>query len=97
VYLDDFKVEVLLVADGVSGSYGRSLLRLEPRALGVRLVACIWRTRLPGCSLALFGCLDLPLGLAALVQDSPPGLALEKRQNRPFFLGLARSVRRLVR
>jgi hypothetical protein len=65
--------------------------------LWVRLVACIWRTRLPGCSLALFGCLDLPLGLAALVQDSPPGLALEKRQNRPFFLGLARSVRRLVR
>jgi hypothetical protein len=35
VYLDDFKVEVLLVADGVSRSYGCSLLRLEPRALGV--------------------------------------------------------------
>jgi hypothetical protein len=62
----------------------------------VCLVACIWRTRLPGCSLTLFGCLDLPLGVAALVQDFPPGLALEKHQNRSFFLSLARSVRRLV-
>jgi hypothetical protein len=64
--------------------------------LWVRLVACIWRTRFPGCSLTLFGCLDFPLGLVVLVQDSSPGLALEKCQNRPFFLGLARSVRRLV-
>jgi hypothetical protein len=53
----------------------------------VRLVACIWRTRLPGCSLALFGCLDLPLGLAALVQDSPPGLALEKTPESAVFSG----------
>jgi hypothetical protein len=71
--------------------------KYRERCCWVRLVACIWRTMLPGCRLALFGCLDLLLGLAALVQDSPPGLALEKRQNRPFFLGRARSVRRLVR